>query len=113
MSTLPDSLARFRAELEAAIRRELEAQASARSNGWGARVLRAVRRRPGRTTLAVAAVAGAAVAALFVSSPWKGSPGFLEEVRAAIAPRAGTVLHFKAVMIEKRVGCTVRHPAVE
>jgi hypothetical protein len=113
MSVLPESLARFRTELEDAIRRELEAQATTRANGWGSRVLRAVRRRPGRTTLAVAAVAGAAAVALFVSSPWKGSPGLLEEVRAAIAPRAGTVLHFKAVMTEKRVGCTVRHPTVE
>ena len=113
MSALPESLTRFRTELEDAIRRDLEAQTTARSNGRAARLLRAVQRRPGRTTLAVAAVAGAAAAALFVSSPWKGSPGFLEDVRAAIAPRAGTVLHFKSVMTEKRVGCTVRHPAIE
>ena len=49
MSSLPESLLRFRTELEAAIRRELEAQATARSNGRGARLLHAVRRRPGRT----------------------------------------------------------------
>ena len=61
-------LARLLGELEDAMRREPEAQATARSNGWGARVLRAVRRRPGRTMLAFAAVAGAAAAALFVSS---------------------------------------------
>ena len=64
-------LARLLGELEEAMGREPEAQASARSNGWRARVLRAVRRRPGRTVLAFVAVAGAAAAALFVSSPWK------------------------------------------
>ena len=40
-SALPESLARFRTELEDAIRRELDAQATARSNGRGACVLRA------------------------------------------------------------------------
>ena len=114
MSSLPDSLLRFRTELEEAIGRELEAQATARSNGRGARMLRAVRRRPGRTTLAFAAVAGAAAAALFVSSPWKGSPGFLEEVRAAIAPRAGTVLHVKGVITDNAPArCKVTWPPVE
>ena len=112
MSALPESLARFRAELEDAIRRELEAQATARSNGRGARVLRAVRRRPG-TALAFAAGVGAAAAALFVSSPWTSTPGFLEQVHAAITPRAGTVLHFKVVMTEHRPGCKVTHPSVE
>jgi hypothetical protein len=113
MSSLPDSLVRFRTELEAAIRSEQEAQATARANGWGARLLRTVRRRPRRTTLALAAIAGAAAAALFVSSPWKTAPGFLEEVQAAIAPRAGTVLHMKMVMTENRAGCKVTHPPVE
>jgi hypothetical protein len=113
MSSLPESLLRFRTELEDAIRRELEAQATARSNGWGARVLRAVRRRPGRTTLALAAVAGAVAAALFVSSPWKTSPGFLEQVQAAIAPQAGTVLHVKLVMTGNLVGCTITQPPSE
>jgi hypothetical protein len=94
MSSLPESLVRFRRELEDAIRRELEAQATARSNGWGARVLRAVRRRPGRTTLALAAVAGAAAAALFFGTPWKTSPGFLEEVQAALTPE-GSILHMR------------------
>jgi hypothetical protein len=95
MSSLPESLVRFGTELEGAIRRELEAQATARSNGWGTRVLRAVRRRPGRTALALAAVAGAAAAALFVTSPWKTTPGFLEEVQAALTPPRGRILHVK------------------
>jgi hypothetical protein len=74
MSSLPEPLLRFRKELEAAIRRDLDAQATARSNGWGARVLRAVGRRPGRATLGLAAVAVAAAAALFVSSPSLRAP---------------------------------------
>jgi hypothetical protein len=115
MSSLPESLLRFRTELEDAIRRELEAQATARSNGWGARVLRAVRRRPGRIMLAFAAVAGAAAAALFVSGPWKTSPslGFLEEVQAALTPPDGTVLHMKVVLTKKPAGCEVSHPPIE
>jgi hypothetical protein len=42
-----------------------------------------------------AALAGAVVAALFVSSPWKTSPGFLEEVQAALTPPPGNILHAK------------------
>jgi hypothetical protein len=106
MSSLPESLLRFRTELEDAIRRELEAQATARSNGWGVRLLRAVKRRPGRTTLAVAALAAATGVALFASTPWRSSPGFLEPAQAArflertqvgLTPRPGRVLHFKVV----------------
>ena len=95
MSSLPEPLVRFGSELEDAIRRELEAQAAARSNAWRARMLCAVRRRPARTTLAFAAMVGAAVAALFVGSPWKASPGFLEEVQAALTPHPGWILHMK------------------
>jgi hypothetical protein len=104
-------LARLLAELEEG--HEPKTQPSAHSNGWRARALRAVRRRPGRTMLAFAAVACAAAATLFVSSPWKTAPGFLEEVQAAIAPQAGTVLHVKLVMTEKRAGCTVTQPPLE
>ena len=94
-------LTRLLGELEGANRRELETQASARSNRWRARVLRAVARRPGRAMLAFAAVTGAVAAALFVSSPWKTAPGFLEEVqakaavRAALTPPKGAILHVK------------------
>jgi hypothetical protein len=114
-SALPASLARFRGELEEAIRRELEADASARANGRIGRVLHAVRRRPGRTVVAFAAVAGAATAALFVSTPWQSSPrlGFLEEVQAAIAPQAGKVLHYKVVMTQNAGGCKVTQPPIE
>jgi hypothetical protein len=113
MSPLPESLLRFRTELEDAIRHELQAEGRARSNGWSARVLHAMRRRP-RRVLALAAVAGATAAALFVSSPWKSSPGFLEEVRAAITPGAGTVLHVKAIITDDIAArCKVTWPPVE
>jgi hypothetical protein len=87
--------ARLLGELKDAIGHEPEAQESARSNGRGARVLRAMRRRPGRAMLAFAAVAGAVAAALFVSSPWKTAPGFLEQVQAALTPPPGRILHVK------------------
>jgi hypothetical protein len=108
MSALPESLVRFRTELEDAIRREQDGQATARSNGLGGRVLRAIRRRPGRTTLAVASVAGAAVAALFVGSPWNSPPGFLERAQAALTPPPGWILHMKwdAILISEDPVCT-------
>jgi hypothetical protein len=105
-------LARLLAQLEDGMGREPAVQASARSTGWRARVLRTVRRRRRRTILAFAAVTGAAVAALFVSSPWTTAPGFLEQVNAAITPPAGSVLHVKLVMTEKR-SCTVTQPPFE
>jgi hypothetical protein len=109
MTSLPDSLVRFRTELEDAIRRELETP-TPRSNGWKARVLRAVRRHPGRTALAAGAGVGVAAAALFVGSPWKSSPGFsLAQAQAALTPPPGTILHFKLSksQMSTRFGCTV------
>jgi hypothetical protein len=45
--------------------------------------------------LAPVTVVGAlALSALFVSSPWKNSPGFLERAQAALTPPAGSVLHY-------------------
>ncbi len=76
-------------------------------------ILRPLRRRPGRVALAMAVLAGAAVAALFVSSPWKTAPGFLEQVNAAITPPVGSVLHVKLVLTEKKRGCTVTQPPAE
>jgi hypothetical protein len=105
MTALPKTLVRFRAELEDAIRRELEAQTPAGSNGWAGHVLRAVRRRPGRTTLAFAAVVGATAAAvLFLSTPWQSSPGFLERAQAALTPPPGRILHMKWEMTTR--ACT-------
>ena len=123
MSSLPESLVRFGAELEDAIGRELKSQATARSNGRLARVLRAARRRPGRTTVAVMAVVGAAAAALFTSTPWQSSPGFLEpaeaalflkRTEAALTPPPGKVLHFKMVQGSSfGSSCTVTQPPIE
>lgn len=104
-------LARLLAELEDAKRDEQHA--SVHSNGRRGRLLRAVTSRPRRTMLVLAAVTGAAASALFVSSPWKTAPGFLEQVNAAITPPdAGSVLHVRLVMTAKR-WCTVTQPPVE
>ena len=62
-------------------------------HGVGAMLL--VRRRPGRTVLGLAALATAVGTALFVSAPWKTSPGFLERAQAALTPPAGTILHMQ------------------
>ena len=96
-------LDRLLGQLEDAFHHEPQARATARSKGWGARVLRVVTRRP-RTALALAAVTGVAAAALFVSGPWKTSPGFLERAQAALTATEPSVLHMKW---ETRVG-TVR-----
>jgi hypothetical protein len=76
----------------------------------GPRVLRLIRRRPGRTALVLAALAGAATAALFVSTPWTSSPGFLERAEAALDPEPGTVLHAKweETWTSTNPTCTVR-----
>jgi hypothetical protein len=54
-----------------------------------------VRRRPGRTVLALAALATAVAAALFVSTPSKNSPGFLERAQAALTAPADTILYMR------------------
>lgn len=54
-----------------------------------------VRRRPGRTVLALAALATAVGTALFISTPSKNSPGFLERAQAALTPPAGTILYMR------------------
>jgi hypothetical protein len=75
----------------------------------GARVLRSIRRRPGRAAVAVAILVGASAAALFVSSPWKSSPGFLERAQAALTLPEGRILHAKLqyTRTSKEFGCTV------
>src|SRR3990170_4383137 len=84
-------------------------------HGRGTGVLRPIRQRPGRTALAFAALAGATAAALFVSIPWKSSPGFLERAQAALTPPAGTVLHMKwqSISSSAEYSCTFTHPAGE
>lgn len=80
---------------------DAERQASARlARGIEGRrtrvsVLHAIRARPRRTAIVLAALVGATAAALFISAPWESSPGFLERAQAALTPPAGTVLHMK------------------
>jgi hypothetical protein len=73
--------------------------------------LRLVAKRPGYSILAFAALAGAAVTALFVSSPWGSSTSFLERADAALAPPADTILHLKwevmSSVTEGEPACTV------
>jgi hypothetical protein len=61
--------------------------------------------------LAFAALATATAVALFVSTPWQSSPrlGFLEQVRAAITPPEGTILHaaWNSTRTSREFGCTV------
>lgn len=52
-------------------------------------------RTPRYGLLLAAALAVVAAAALLVTAPWEGSPGFLERAEAALTPPAGTVLHTK------------------
>ncbi len=105
-----DPIADLKHELLAAAERQQEQHAAADAGG---RRLRASLSRS-RLVFTAATVAVAAAAALFVSSPWKTSPGFLEQVHAAITPRDGTVLHFKVVGTQNGAGgCTVTHPPIE
>ena len=52
-----------------------------------------------------------AAAALFVSAPWKTSPGFLERVQAAVTPPPGSILHMKweLTSTSSDLACTVTH----
>jgi hypothetical protein len=79
--------------------------------GAGTKLLRLIRKRPGRTTLVFAAVAGVAAASLFISSPWKTAPGFLERVQAAVTPAPGSILHVKweLTSTSSDLHCTVTH----
>ena len=56
---------------------------------------RLIAKRPGYSALALAALAGATAAALFLSTPWRGSPGFLARAQAALTEDPGTILHAK------------------
>jgi hypothetical protein len=72
------------------------------------------RRRWSRRAVAVvppaAAVGALALAALFVSTPWTTSPGFLERAQAALTPPSGTIFHYRseATMTSTDPACTVR-----
>jgi hypothetical protein len=68
----------------------------------GPKVLRLV-------AVGLAALVAATATALFVSTPWSSSPGFLERAQAALTPPAGTILHQKseATSTWTELGCTV------
>jgi hypothetical protein len=76
------------------------------------RFLRLIRSRPRRSALAFATLVAAA-AALFVSAPWKDSPGFLERAQAALS-QAG-VLHMKMQTTSTwtRARCSVTYSQAE
>src|SRR5262245_15045381 len=77
----------------------------------GARILGPVSKRPGRTLLVFAALAVVTAVSLFVSVPWKRSPGFLERAQGALAPAPGTILHVKWELTTSSIdlGCAVTH----
>ena len=69
------------------------------------RALAPVRKRSGYGALALFALAGATATALFLSTPWSSSPGFLERAGAALATPDDTILHMKW-----EVTSSVTHP---
>jgi hypothetical protein len=81
-----DALGRASATLARALRREQSPRTAA---------LRLIRKRPGYSALALVALAAATATALLVGTPWNDSPGFLAKAQAALAPRAGKILHEK------------------
>jgi hypothetical protein len=90
-------------------------RAGERRRSPGSGILRPLRRGPGRAVLACAALAFAAVAALFVSAPWSSSTAFLERAQAALTPPPDSVLHVKwdATRTSVDYGCTVTARANE
>jgi hypothetical protein len=92
VSTVPASLRRYRADLVAAIDRELEEAQSTR--------LRRTPQRPWHSRWSVLLVATGVVAVallmLTVAAPWESSPTILDRAEAAIlAPSEGSILYEK------------------
>jgi len=58
-------------------------------------IVRWAMKRPAYVGLASVALIGAAAAALFLNTPWKASPGFLERAAAALPTPKGRILHMK------------------
>jgi hypothetical protein len=90
-----DAKRRASARLARAMRDEAR-RASVRDDNQtlATRLLHLIRGRPRRSALALATLVAAAAAALFLSAPWKHSPGFLARAEAALS-HAGTILHMK------------------
>jgi hypothetical protein len=68
-----------------------------------------IRKRPGYSALALVALVGATATALFVTTPWTDSPGFLAKAQAALAPRVGKILHeqWEVTVTSTDPACTV------
>jgi len=58
-------------------------------------IVRWAMKRPAYVGLASVALIGAAATALFLNTPWKASPGFLERAAAALPTPKGRILHMK------------------
>ena len=60
-------------------------------------------------------VVAATAAALFISTPWKQSPGLLARAEAALTPPAASVLHLatETTYSTKKFGCTVTRGPTE
>ncbi len=96
-ATPPSEAARRRASALLAEAIDLERSPQHAVDEQPARVgiVRWAMKRPAYVGLAFLALAGAAAAALFLSAPWNGSPGFLAKAQAALTPPPGSVLHMK------------------
>jgi hypothetical protein len=80
---MSDPIRDLRQELLAAADRQL-ALSTVRAHRLASQVL-----------LAAAALSVAAAVALFVTTPWRSSPGFLERAEAALTAPAGSILHYR------------------
>ena len=63
------------------------------------------RSRRNHALLLAATLPIAATVALFIISPWEHSPAFLERAHAALAPPAGSVLHYRYEETRHRRRC--------
>jgi len=96
-------------QLAHAMDRETRSGTSSRPYTLACRLLRLVRVRYRSSGLVIATVVAAVAAALFVSTPWNNSPGFLAKAQAALTPPDGSVLHMKweTTSTPTARGCTV------
>lgn len=96
--------------------RELKRELLAAAERQYGRTAQNIRRSGGshrrnRLLLASATLVIAAAASLLATTPWSGSPSFVERAEAALRPPAGTILHQKWIVttMSNAFGCTVRH----
>lgn len=94
------------------LKRELLAAAERQCERTAQNIRRSRRsHRRNRLLLAPATLVIAAAASLLATTPWSGSPSFVERAEAALRPPAGTILHQKWIVTTTSTafGCTVRH----